>query len=549
MTTDIGDGTDSEYKAKLAELLDQLNGVTKRGTRAQVAKTHNKLAHHYVAGRDHEMAIEQFERELDIRKESGEPVAQEACFNNIGSMYYESGRMDLAIAWFTEALTLATTRANSRAVSLAHVNLALAHQRSKQFVQSGHFASLVVDSQESDKPILVSALTILAAAEQHRKELGKAIAHATTALEVAEDVQDAHLLECCLNNLAAYVFESKDYGHAYTIYERCLAVASVPKHQAAALYHMGVCAAEQNHVQVADAHFTRAIDVANSCNAPALVALAQGCLGMLCFFRENLYDAHAELVMALQTARFARSPVAEANIATGLGTVSVMESKFDESATYFESDLAIATTHDDKYGQLRAHCNLGINYLLSGDSSHAMHHFRSNLKIATVLGNKKEQALAYFGMGSAATEMKRHGIAMESTDEPLQLFLRQKKYAVDVGDKRLQAMASKAMVNLYDKQGAYEMALAECEHLMAAADAVGDVPLMAESYATMASLLSSQLALLMQRGGSRFQDTINQLTQKRDDVCAKYKVLYDTGKLHPSLRRQDVDRVVLLPWE
>ncbi|RHY90059.1 hypothetical protein DYB35_001622 [Aphanomyces astaci] len=71
MTTDIGDGTDSEYKAKLAELLDQLNGVTKRGTRAQVAKTHNKLAHHYVAGRDHEMAIEQFERELDIRKESG----------------------------------------------------------------------------------------------------------------------------------------------------------------------------------------------------------------------------------------------------------------------------------------------------------------------------------------------------------------------------------------------------------------------------------------------------------------------------------------------
>ncbi|RHY24797.1 hypothetical protein DYB25_010192 [Aphanomyces astaci] len=416
MTTDIGDGTDSEYKAKLAELLDQLNGVTKRGTRAQVAKTHNKLAHHYVAGRDHEMAIEQFERELDIRKESG------------GS-------------------------ANSRAVSLAHVNLALAHQRSKQFVQSGHFASLVVDSQ--------------------------------------------------------------DYSHAYTIYERCLAVASVPKHQAAALYHMGVCAAEQNHVQVADAHFTRAIDVANSCNAPALVALAQGCLGMLCFFRENLYDAHAELVMALQTARFARSPVAEANIATGLGTVSVMESKFDESATYFELDLAIATTHDDKYGQLRAHCNLGINYLLSGDSSHAMHHFRSNL----------------------------------STDEPLQLFLRQKKYAVDVGDKRLQAMASKAMVNLYDKQGAYEKALAECEHLMAAADAVGDVPLMAESYATMASLLSSQLALLMQRGGSRFQDTINQLTQKRDDVCAKYKVLYDTGKLHPSLRRQDVDRVVLLPWE
>ncbi|RHY53581.1 hypothetical protein DYB26_004414 [Aphanomyces astaci] len=375
MTTDIGDGTDSEYKAKLAELLDQLNGVTKRGTRAQVAKTHNKLAHHYVAGRDHEMAIEQFERELDIRKESG------------GS-------------------------ANSRAVSLAHVNLALAHQRSKQFVQSGHFASLVVDSQ--------------------------------------------------------------DYGHAYTIYERCLAVASVPKHQAAALYHMGVCAAEQNHVQVADAHFTRAIDVANSCNAPALVALAQGCLGMLCFFRENLYDAHAELVMALQTARFARSPVAEANIATGLGTVSVMESKFDESATYFELDLAIATTHDDKYGQLRAHCNLGINYLLSGDST---------------------------------------------------------------------------MVNLYDKQGAYEKALAECEHLMAAADAVGDVPLMAESYATMASLLSSQLALLMQRGGSRFQDTINQLTQKRDDVCAKYKVLYDTGKLHPSLRRQDVDRVVLLPWE
>ncbi|RHY33110.1 hypothetical protein DYB32_001856 [Aphanomyces invadans] len=183
---------------------------------------------------------------------------------------------------------------------------------------------------------------------------------------------------------------------------------------------------------------------------------------MLNFSRENLYDAHADLILALQTARFARSPVAESHIATQLGTVHVMESKFDESAAHFEADLAIATTQDDKYGQLRAHCNLG---------------------------------------------------SIESTDEPLQLFLRQKKYAGEAGDRRLEALASK-----YERHA-------------------------------LAPLLSSQLTLLIQRGGSRFQDTVNQLTHKRDDVCAKYKALYDTGKLHATVHRHPVDRVVHVPIE
>ncbi|ETW03384.1 hypothetical protein H310_04862 [Aphanomyces invadans] len=540
MATETASSATPTYKSTLVELQDQLHGVMKRGTQAQVARAHNHLAHHYVAGREFELAIEQFERELDIRKEAGEPVAQEACFNNIGSM------------------------ANSRAMNLARVNLALAHQRSKQFVQSGQFAALVVDAkvvkslsafllidapQEPDTAILIPALTILATSEQGSKQLPKAIEHATAALALAEARCDNKLVECCLNNLAAFVFEAKNFDVGLTLFERCLSVASTAKHQAIALYHMGVCSAERNEISIAEEHFTRAIEVANSCSAPALAALAQGCRGMLNFSRENLYDAHADLILALQTARFARSPVAESHIATQLGTVHVMESKFDESAAHFEADLAIATTQDDKYGQLRAHCNLGVNYLLSGDSSHAMHHFRTNLKIATVLGDKKEQALAYFAMGTAATEMKRRGISIESTDEPLQLFLRQKKYAGEAGDRRLEALASKAMVNVHDKQGAYEKALAECEHLMAAANSVGDVSLMAESYSTMASLLSSQLTLLIQRGGSRFQDTVNQLTHKRDDVCAKYKALYDTGKLHATVHRHPVDRVVHVPIE
>ncbi|CAK4384878.1 unnamed protein product [Aphanomyces euteiches] len=544
-TEPVADDEVLDYKTTVAQLLEQLNGVMKRGTRVQVARAHNKLGMQYILGDEHELAIEQFEKELDIRKELNEPVSQESCFNNIGSMYFKMRRFDQAVAWFHEALALATARNNTRAMNLVQINLALAFQHMHNYSQAMHFASGVVDSPEGAHR--ASALSILASSSHSLNNTSKAIEHATNALQVAEEIQDIALIKCCVNNLAMYSFQARDFSKASLLYERCLSMASDPRAQAVARYHLGAVATEMGHSASAEEHLTIAIELANSCGDAAIVAMAKTCLGVHRFYQQNALEAHSCLFEALQTARVAAKPAIEGAAAAGLGCISVIESRYDEAAAFHESDLALATASNDKYSQVRAHGNLGVNYLLSGDCSHALSHFRMNLTMATTLGDKKEQARAYFGMGTAAAEMQRRGIAVDSGEEPLQLFLRQKKLAIEVGDRRLEALACKAMIRLNEKSGAYEKALADCDHFVAAAEAVGDTSLMLESYRTMANVLSAQLLLLKKRGGSRFHDTINLLIQKRDNVCAKYKDINSRMSHKPELlRRQEVDRVVAM---
>ncbi|KAH9090021.1 hypothetical protein Ae201684P_014776 [Aphanomyces euteiches] len=530
-TEPVADDEVLDYKTTVAQLLEQLNGVMKRGTRVQVARAHNKLGMQYILGDEHELAIEQFEKELDIRKELNEPVSQESCFNNIGSMYFKMRRFDQAVAWFHEALALATARNNTRAMNLVQINLALAFQHMHNYSQAMHFASGVVDSPEGAHR--ASALSILASSSHSLNNTSKAIEHATNALQVAEEIQDIALIKCCVNNLAMYSFQARDFSKASLLYERCLSMASDPRAQAVARYHLGAVATEMGHSASAEEHLTIAIELANSCGDAAIVAMAKTCLGVHRFYQQNALEAHSCLFEALQTARVAAKPAIEGAAAAGLGCISVIESRYDEAAAFHESDLALATASNDKYSQVRAHGNLGVNYLLSGDCSHALSHFRTNLTMATTLGDKKEQARAYFGMGTAAAEMQRRGIRRRASP------------ALPPAEKACNR--SRAMIRLNEKSGAYEKALADCDHFVAAAEAVGDTSLMLESYRTMANVLSAQLLLLKKRGGSRFHDTINLLIQKRDNVCAKYKDINSRMSHKPELlRRQEVDRVVAM---
>lgn len=125
-------GVDVQYNVVLTQLQEQLHGLMKRGTRAQVAKTHAKLGAHYASGGFVPEAIGQFENELTIRKElrgrpvvtlghftsfvivsSSELVAQESCLNNLGAMHQKAKCPEAAVTWFLQALDLASARENA----------------------------------------------------------------------------------------------------------------------------------------------------------------------------------------------------------------------------------------------------------------------------------------------------------------------------------------------------------------------------------------------------------------------------------------------------
>ncbi|OQS00476.1 hypothetical protein ACHHYP_03590 [Achlya hypogyna] len=536
------------YNVVLTQLQEQLYGLTKRGSRAQVAKLHAKLGAHYINGGFIAEAIGQFENELAIRKELKEIVAQESCMNNLGTVHLQARDPEAAISWFEQALGLATQRANTPAQCLVQYNLALAHHALGSVEEAAQIASNIVGCPEPiDEALRISALQVLAMAASAMRN-GSFLEYATLAFEKAETLGDPETIERCANALALHHFEQRQWPEAAVFFERCLDLAvraKDAKKEAVAHYHLGVLFAAMSQRKVAEAHFLIGLEKAKEANAAELTALIQANVGLEYLYHEDIFVAKAEFNMALQKARFAGSHAVESFVLTGLGHVLMMESHVDDAAKLYAADLVLDP--HDRPTQLRAQSNLAVAALVAGDLDRALDLFRTNSRTAAVLGNKREMSRAYFGMGAAAKEMKRRGLALAATDEPAQLFIRQRNLAIEAGDKRLEILALRELVTVHDMAMAFEKAQDECDELInAALDLPGETVHLMEAYRCMANILSSQLSLLTQRG-SRFHDTIKVLMRKRDEAIAKYKQLSD-APLVGGFRRQEIEFTARAPY-
>jgi hypothetical protein len=94
--------------------------------------------------------------------------------------------------------------------------------------------------------------------------------------------------------------------------------------------------------------------------------------------------AHKELSAALQTSLCITtpgallSPAIESYMHASIGYVDMFDCHFDDAIRHHEHDLRLMSDKNDSMGQLRAHSNLGMTYLASGDAQHALEHFRSH---------------------------------------------------------------------------------------------------------------------------------------------------------------------------
>ncbi|EQC41346.1 hypothetical protein SDRG_01320 [Saprolegnia diclina VS20] len=544
-------GDDLQYNVALTQLQEQLYGLMKRGTRAQVAKVHAKLGVHYINGGFISEAILQFEHELAIRKELKEVVAQESCMNNLGTVYLKARDPEAAMSWFTQARDLALARANVSAQCLVQYNLCLAHHALGNAADAAQLALAVFSTPESiEESLRVSALQVLAATDSVLRT-GAFLEHATMAYERAEGLGDPVLLASCASALAIYHFEAQAWDESAKYFDICLRMAIASKNlkaEAVAHYHVGSALAEAGQRKAAEAHFLLGLEQAKSLEANDLAALLQAKIGLEYLCHHDTFVAKAELSVALQKARFAGSHVVESYVLTGLGHVHMMESLVADAAAVYAADLALSP--HDRPSQLRAQSNLGVAALVAGDLDEAMNHFRANSRTAAILGHRKEMARAHYGMGLVAKEKKRRGETLSAADEPVQLFQRQRSLAVEAGARHLEILALKELVAVYDMALAFEKAQDECDELIRlAVETPGETVHLLEAYRSLANVLSSQLSLLQQRG-SRFHDTIKVLMHKREEACNKYKQLSDASLIEsgPPMR-QDVDHVLRVTFK
>lgn len=293
-----------------------------------------------------------------------------------------------------------------------------------------------------------------------------------------------------------------------------------------------------------------------------LSILAQGCRGEAEYYGGEFHTAEAEFSIALHqlkeflfainskngadtSATATKSPEAstykrkmrELDVIQGfllsyVGCTQLVEGKFDLAESSHQADLALALESEDIYAQQRATRNLAMVYNATQRYEEAVPLWRDSIEIAMVMQSQLDLLMSYSGLGTALKELRMTSeIVVEHSPEllemnPLDIFLRQRALAIDLGDRHQQILAQQHIVNVYESPlaaaDAIEQRLSECDMLVRLCEQYSNVQYRADAYRALANALTKQVERLSARG-PRFAEAVKVLTQKRNAVCEKYQ--------------------------
>ncbi|KAL3672507.1 hypothetical protein V7S43_001807 [Phytophthora oleae] len=247
------------------------------------------------------------------------------------------------------------------------------------------------------------------------------------------------------------------------------------------------------------------------------------------------------------------------------GCTQLVEGKFGFAERSHKRDLALALRQEDLHAQHRALRNLAIVYNATQRYVEAIPLWREAVELAVVLSLKGEQLMAYSGMGSALRELlmtEGPGAAevagLKSGSEPiqpLQVFLKQRALAEEIGDVHQQILAQKHIVSVYESpiskpqseseaSEALERRLSECDALVRLCEKYENLQYRADAYRSLANALTSQLARLRARatgdGIYGLAEAIDVLSQKRNSVCDSFQEANVALSTTAALMFQDV---------
>ncbi|KAG6970276.1 hypothetical protein JG688_00004935 [Phytophthora aleatoria] len=235
-----------------------------------------------------------------------------------------------------------------------------------------------------------------------------------------------------------------------------------------------------------------------------------------------------------------------------IGCTQLVEGKFAFAEYSHKRDLALALRQEDLHAQHRALRNLAIVYNATQRYGQAIPLWREVLELSVVLNLNGEQLMAYSGLGSALRELlmlegpgaiEAAGLNSDTGPmHPLQVFMKQRELAEEMGDLHQQILAQRHIVSVYESPiskpqseseatEVLERRLSECDTLVRLCEKDENLQYRADSYRSLANALTSQIVRLRARANGDgksapnhgLADAIAMLSQKRDSVCTSYQ--------------------------
>ncbi|XP_054281377.1 tetratricopeptide repeat protein 28 [Macrosteles quadrilineatus] len=408
-------------------------------------------------------------------------------FSALSSAYWALNKLDKAISYMQQDLTVAKSLGDIAGECRAHGNLGSAYFSNGSFKEAltAHRYQLVLAMKCKDTQAAASALTSLGHVYTAIGDYPNALASHKQCVQLVKQMGDK-------------LQEAREIGNVGAVY---LAMGEFESAVDCHTQHLRLARRLGNQVEEARAYSN---------------------LGSSHHYRRNFAQAIVYHENVLRIAQELGDRAVEARAFAGLGHAARCAGDYNQAKRWHERQLDMALSSRDRVGEGRACSNLGIVYQLLGEHDAALKLHQAHLSIARQLGDRAGMGRAYGNIGNAYSAMGYYEQAIKYHKQELTI-------SKEVKDRSSEASTHGNLAVAYQALGAHEMALLHYRAHLNIARELKDTAGEACALLNLGNCLSSRAEFAQ---AVPYYENYLMLSQELHDVEGEAKACHFLGYAH-----------------
>ena len=196
-------------------------------------------------------ALENFEKALFFRNQTGEKMGISISINGLGNSYYGLGNYPLALSYYQESLKIKEQIKDQLGIGIALNNIAQIYYQQKQYDTALVYLqrSMLIKEKMQDKYGLTYSLNNIGGVYYDQKKYDLALQFHQKALALKEELDDKQSIATSLNNLAQVYMRQKKYQKAIVYYTKALETERKLKDKRGIIYSLNGLAKIYNEIK------------------------------------------------------------------------------------------------------------------------------------------------------------------------------------------------------------------------------------------------------------------------------------------------------------
>jgi len=392
-----------------------------------------KYGENYLKKGEFSLAIDSFQRALNLARKEGNQQGQVKCLMRLGILYWNIGQLKVSLDRYSEALSLAQ-KLNLRKweeecrIAIEIYNL---YMDGKNYRSSGQYQKSVdcfkkaidlskkIESKEHE----VKCLRQLSLTFWESNNIEEFFGLNERALRISYDLNHRREEGRCLNNVGIFYFKTSNYSMALKYYEDALSIAQYfddKTDQSNCLNNLGYIYIDIGNYDKAIEYLTNAQKIDRSLGDDASLSAELGNIGIAYrnkgVISENKGDFYKALDCYNESLRLARKNKDKKTETHALNNIGFLYSNlgnYDEALRYFQLGNVRADETQDIETKSIILNNIGIVYFNQGHYDESIKYYQKAIDLALKIGGRQILWEAYFGLGQCYEKKNDFSLAID----------------------------------------------------------------------------------------------------------------------------------------